>query len=113
VQEVVDARKDLRAVGGLGDEIVFASRRARRASGGVVLVSENHDHRHERISRLLGLPDALEERETVNTGIWMSEKHHHDGRIGRDRLPAVSPFASSRTSKLLRIRRASVVRIDL
>src|SRR5256885_6595523 len=54
VQQVVDAREDLGAVGGLGDEVV-RSGRARALLGGVVLVARDHDHGHAADARVLGL----------------------------------------------------------
>src|SRR5439155_24621456 len=87
VQEVVDAREDLRAVGGLGDEIVRPGR-ARALLGGVVLVPGDHDHGHAADALILGLADALEQRETVQHRHLDVGEYHHDGGIGRDRLPA-------------------------
>src|SRR3989442_15000374 len=59
VQEIVDAREDLRAVGGLGDEVV-RSGCARALFGRVPLVSGAHDHRYAANARARGPRDALE-----------------------------------------------------
>jgi len=109
VQQIVDARQDLGAVARLGDEVVRPRARARFlvASSsspeititGIVLMRGSWELRM-RSSR--AKPSSL--------GIWMSENTTTiEGSVEIACQPA-SPSASSRTSKLLRIRREIVVR---